>query len=672
MVAVKETSSSSSERPLAGSVLPDESKQCQSESGSLTKAVHADDADRRDLTEPRNIGADPAGDCKDREKKDCLDCRNCQCHKGCASESIKRRCSTSDIASILAANPFPLKKTLTSGKSLEKIDRINLANLVFNPNFKNSAGCVNLPVIRAGQNLAQKNAQRSTSKDVNNNLPDLNQQAAMDLLAQQLQPQSLDKLNVKLQQLARQRRLGSGSASDLDTGNDVSDLLQSLAAKNSGPNQNNALRYKTELCRSYEEGGECRFGAACTFAHGPEELRPVPRHPLYKTEFCRTYHQHGYCQYGTRCHFIHDIEEADRSAPLRGCKSWGRHDKLSGALLSLASSSGLLDSDGKQVSPSENDVLLANLRRLYALRMMNCQEKQAQDLNSHFSMSQPMAHQLALAHQQLTSGAPQHLPLSMTQPLPMEALQMGLQRAGQRASHMVSNNRIDSLASDYSGWSMAPSSPSYPGLSPFGSYQQFSPLPHHQAQAYQQYPFSATAPDLSAALANSNPYGMSQQSFANTVNVAHMLPEHAYANVNKGASNGNSAPVQMPNQVWPATSSEVPSVIDKELFGFGLESQNQNGAPSYPGYPQHQYYQSNANYGKQSSSNITGVYGEPSSKQRSSEPDLLSLINKSDKYMSDSKGLKTINEVSEPRDQSVRPKSSLKHHHHMNVMNSMS
>jgi hypothetical protein len=40
--------------------------------------------------------------------------------------------------------------------------------------------------------------------------------------------------------------------------------------------------------------------------------------------------------------------------------------------------------------------------------------------------------------------------------------------------------------------------------------------------------------------------------------------------------------------------------------------------------------------------------------------------------MSDSKVLKTINEVSEPRDQSVRPKSALKNHHHMNVMSSMS
>jgi hypothetical protein len=45
--------------------------------------------------------------------------------------------------------------------------------------------------------------------------------------------------------------------------------------------------YKTELCRSWEEKGSCRYGNKCQFAHGEEELRKVPRHPKYKTEICR-------------------------------------------------------------------------------------------------------------------------------------------------------------------------------------------------------------------------------------------------------------------------------------------------------------------------------------------------------------------------------------------------
>jgi hypothetical protein len=63
--------------------------------------------------------------------------------------------------------------------------------------------------------------------------------------------------------------------------------------------------YKTELCRSFEETGNCRYGVKCQFAHGKDELRPVLRHPKYKTEICRTFHSTGSCPYGKRCRFIH-------------------------------------------------------------------------------------------------------------------------------------------------------------------------------------------------------------------------------------------------------------------------------------------------------------------------------------------------------------------------------
>ncbi|KAF9648520.1 hypothetical protein BDM02DRAFT_3082669, partial [Thelephora ganbajun] len=63
--------------------------------------------------------------------------------------------------------------------------------------------------------------------------------------------------------------------------------------------------YKTELCRSWEEKGSCRYGSKCQFAHGEEELRKVPRHPKYKTEICRTFWVSGSCPYGKRCCFIH-------------------------------------------------------------------------------------------------------------------------------------------------------------------------------------------------------------------------------------------------------------------------------------------------------------------------------------------------------------------------------
>lgn len=76
-----------------------------------------------------------------------------------------------------------------------------------------------------------------------------------------------------------------------------------------GPSANNRKLglYKTELCRSWEEKGTCRYGPKCQFAHGEDEIRKVARHPKvcivtsvtlvfpltfpslpqYKTEICR-------------------------------------------------------------------------------------------------------------------------------------------------------------------------------------------------------------------------------------------------------------------------------------------------------------------------------------------------------------------------------------------------
>ncbi|ORX83972.1 hypothetical protein BCR32DRAFT_201294, partial [Anaeromyces robustus] len=77
--------------------------------------------------------------------------------------------------------------------------------------------------------------------------------------------------------------------------------------ENTGGAQNNkkANLYKTELCRSYEETGHCRYGSKCQFAHSESELRHVDRHPKYKTEMCKTFWEQGTCPYGKRCCFIH-------------------------------------------------------------------------------------------------------------------------------------------------------------------------------------------------------------------------------------------------------------------------------------------------------------------------------------------------------------------------------
>ena len=81
------------------------------------------------------------------------------------------------------------------------------------------------------------------------------------------------------------------------------------------PCQSSTNRYKTELCRPYQEYGFCKYGEKCQFAHGEQDLRVMPRHPKYKTDLCRTYHSTGFCPYGPRCHFIHNMEEARQALP---------------------------------------------------------------------------------------------------------------------------------------------------------------------------------------------------------------------------------------------------------------------------------------------------------------------------------------------------------------------
>eukprot|EP00076_Gallus_gallus_P030976 XP_015155706.1 mRNA decay activator protein ZFP36-like [Gallus gallus] len=71
--------------------------------------------------------------------------------------------------------------------------------------------------------------------------------------------------------------------------------------------------YKTELCRPFTATGRCRYGARCQFAHGPEELRGLRRHPKYRTQPCSTFQRCGTCPYGSRCHFLHGPAPAEGS-----------------------------------------------------------------------------------------------------------------------------------------------------------------------------------------------------------------------------------------------------------------------------------------------------------------------------------------------------------------------
>lgn len=116
---------------------------------------------------------------------------------------------------------------------------------------------------------------------------------------------------------------------------------EELEAQHRKRNSTNSSRYKTELCRPFEENGTCKYGDKCQFAHGFHELRGLNRHPKYKTEFCRTYHTIGFCPYGPRCHFIHNDEEkrlAQSNAAGRSCSMSSMDSSPSSPAIDMASS----------------------------------------------------------------------------------------------------------------------------------------------------------------------------------------------------------------------------------------------------------------------------------------------------------------------------------------------
>lgn len=119
----------------------------------------------------------------------------------------------------------------------------------------------------------------------------------------------------------------------------------------------NPNRYKTELCRPFQEYGSCRYGDKCQFAHGKEDLRIPIRHPKYKTEYCRTYHSQGYCPYGARCHFVHSTIEARPLPPLGG-RQFGLGGIENGTTISTTSSSqsavGYVSFAKPPLSPSQD------------------------------------------------------------------------------------------------------------------------------------------------------------------------------------------------------------------------------------------------------------------------------------------------------------------------------
>ena len=73
-------------------------------------------------------------------------------------------------------------------------------------------------------------------------------------------------------------------------------------------------KYKRDICKNWRDTGVCKFGDACLYAHGEDEMQAVDRltedklkqHDIFKTQNCRAFWKGKFCHYGKRCQFRHE------------------------------------------------------------------------------------------------------------------------------------------------------------------------------------------------------------------------------------------------------------------------------------------------------------------------------------------------------------------------------
>jgi hypothetical protein len=122
----------------------------------------------------------------------------------------------------------------------------------------------------------------------------------------------------------------------LNLNDSLDDLSSSIESSEKEQNEQQ-MKYRTELCKFYEINGQCKFGDGCMFAHGKENLREKTAVKSgYKKRACINFFEHGFCMYGNRCQFSHKIIRNDKnnrrfSDPQNGTtgdKSWFSYKTL--------------------------------------------------------------------------------------------------------------------------------------------------------------------------------------------------------------------------------------------------------------------------------------------------------------------------------------------------------
>lgn len=87
--------------------------------------------------------------------------------------------------------------------------------------------------------------------------------------------------------------------------------LVAAAAMSCSQKADETLFLKTRMCTFFAKG-KCRKGAACSFAHESQELKPAPN--LLKTRPCFAFLRHGHCRDEGSCQYAHSSDELRASS----------------------------------------------------------------------------------------------------------------------------------------------------------------------------------------------------------------------------------------------------------------------------------------------------------------------------------------------------------------------
>lgn len=106
-----------------------------------------------------------------------------------------------------------------------------------------------------------------------------------------------------------------GKAKNINTNNAASKIkMKKKAFEPVDKNKEKELdpKYKTELCKTFEDKKICPYGNSCRFAHGKSDLLvPVEENSKFRIKICNSFHNDGICMYGQRCHFKHEKQSME-------------------------------------------------------------------------------------------------------------------------------------------------------------------------------------------------------------------------------------------------------------------------------------------------------------------------------------------------------------------------